>query len=258
MNDQISNPLKLFLLRCLPLLLLIAIWELSVRDNNKLAFFFGSPGKIAEYFFIKTADGSLFKDFSVTFVEVVGGFLIGNIVGTVLGLALWFSKTAFLVARPYIVALGSAPLVALAPLLIIWFGTGVLSKILIAAFSTVFVALFQAYSGASEVNPEYLRLMKTFRATKLQTFRKVVAPAAIIWVMAAFRMNIGFAILGAFIGEFISSSEGLGHLIVVASGLFDISLVLCAVLLLIAMALISNRLLNYIEHTLKHIIVKWL
>jgi len=103
-----------------------------------------------------------------------------------------------------------------------------------------------------------LRLMQTFRATKLQTFRKVVAPAAIIWVIAAFRMNVGFAILGAFIGEFISSSEGLGHLIVVASGLFDISLVLYAVLLLIGMALMANYLLSRIEAPLKHIIAKWL
>ncbi len=197
-------------------------------------------------------------DFTTTLGEVVAGFLIGNLVGTALGLALWFSRHVFLIARPYIVALGSAPLITLAPLLIIWFGTGFTAKVLIVAFSTVFVSLFQAYSGASEVDPEYLRLMQSFRATKLQTFRKVVAPAAIVWVMAAFRMNVGFAILGAFLGEFISSSQGLGHLIVVATGLFDISLVLCALFLLIAMALVLNYLVSHAEEPLKHLIVKYL
>jgi NitT/TauT family transport system permease protein len=121
----------------------------------------------------------------------------------------------------------------------------------------MFVALFQAYSGASEVDPQYLKLMQSFRATKMQTFRKVIAPAAIVWVMAAFRMNIGFAILGAFLGEFISSSQGLGHLIVVSSGLFDISLVLCAVFSLVGMALMLTYLLSHVEKPVKHLIVKY-
>src|SRR5258708_2763532 len=253
-----TNRLKLFLLRCVPALLLLAFWELAVHNNERLLFFFGSPSKIANYFVSRVADGSLVTDFTTTLGEVVAGFLIGNLVGTALGLALWFSRHVFLIARPYIVALGSAPLITLAPLLIIWFGTGFTAKVLIVAFSTVFVSLFQAYSGASEVDPEYLRLMQSFRATKLQTFRKVVAPAAIVWVMAAFRMNVGFAILGAFLGEFISSSQGLGHLIVVATGLFDISLVLCALFLLIAMALVLNYLVSHAEEPLKHLIVKYL
>lgn len=247
---------KLLLLRCAPAILLLVAWEFAARGNHRFTFFFGAPSKIIGYFISRLADGSLLVDFGTTLGEVIVGFLIGNVVGTAIGLALWFSRTAFLVSRPYIIALGSAPLVAMAPLLIIWFGTGFFAKALIAAFSTLFVALLQAYSGASEVNREYLRLMQSFRATKIQTFRKVVAPAAIVWVMAAFRLNIGFAILGAFIGEFISSNRGLGHLIVVASGLFDISLVFCSLFLLIGMALALTYLVSQIEQPLKHLIVK--
>jgi NitT/TauT family transport system permease protein len=129
---------------------------------------------------------------------------------------------------------------------------------MIATLSTVFIALLQAYTGASEVSPDYLRLMRTFGANKNQTFRKVIAPASIVWVMSAFRLNVGFAILGAFIGEFISSNRGLGHLILVASGLFDISLVLCGVLLLICTALILNFAISKIEAPLKHLVVRYL
>src|ERR1035441_10027693 len=98
------NRTKLFLLRCLPAIVLLALWELVVRDNTRLIFFFGSPGKIASYFVSRLADGSLATHFGTTFGEVVAGFVIGNIIGTAIGLALWFSRSAFLVARPYIIA----------------------------------------------------------------------------------------------------------------------------------------------------------
>lgn len=248
---------RLFLLRCAPVLFLVASWELAVHGNARLAFFFGSPTRIVNNFISGVASGSLVVDFAVTLAEVAVGFVVGNLVGTVIGLALWFSRSAFLVARPYILALGAAPIITLAPLFIIWFGTGFGAKVSIVACSTLFVALFQAYSGASDVDPLHLQLMRSFRATKYQTFRKVVAPSAIVWVVAAFRMNIGFAILGAFLGEFISASNGLGHLIVVASGLFDISMVLCAVLCLMMMALSLNYLLNQVEKPIKHLIAKW-
>lgn len=203
-------------------------------------------------------DGSLPIDLGATFLEASVGFILGNVVGTAVGLSLWYSKTAFQIARPYIITLGSAPIFALAPLLIIWFGTGMFSKIMIAALSTVFVALLQSYTGAAEVSNDYIRLMKTFGATKNQTFRKVIAPAAIVWVISAFKLNVGFAILGAFIGEFISSNMGLGHLILVASGLFDISLVLCGVFMLVCIALFLTWVVGKLEAPLKHLVAKHL
>jgi NitT/TauT family transport system permease protein len=125
-----------------------------------------------------------------------------------------------------------------------------------AGLSTVFVALLQAYTGTAEVSEDYLRLMRTFRATKTQTFRKVVAPAAIVWVIAAFRVNVVFTILVAFIGEFISSTHGLGQLLLVASGLFDIPLVLCGVLVLALIALVSTWSVEQLEPHLKRFVVR--
>ena len=239
----------------IPIIAFLLLWEIIVRQESQLIFFFGLPSKIISYLYSKTIDGSLLTDFSVTTIEAFAGFVLGNIIGTLIGLGLWYSKTAFAISKPYIIALGSAPIFALAPILIIWFGTGISSKIIIALLSTVFIALLQAYTGASEVNNDYLKLMKTFGATKTQTFRKIVAPSAVVWVISAFKINVGFALLGAFIGEFISSNQGLGHLILVASGLFDISLVLCGVLLLVVIALIFNFVITKIEIPLKRLIV---
>jgi NitT/TauT family transport system permease protein len=244
--------------RALPLLAFLLFWELATHGNPTRAFFFGSPEKIASYMVTKTLDGSLPRDFAVTFTEAALGFMFGNIIGTALGLGLWYSKLAFSIAKPYVLALGSAPVFALAPLLIVWFGTGMLSKVLIATLSTIFIALMQSYTGASEVSNDYLRLMKTFGATQGQTFRKVVAPSSIVWVISAFRLNVGFAILGAFIGEFISSSAGLGHLILVASGLFDISLMLCGVILLTVLAFVLYFLVGQLEPRLKKAVVSYL
>jgi NitT/TauT family transport system permease protein len=246
------------LYRALPLLAFLSFWELATHGNSTRTFFFGSPEKIGAFLIAKTLDGSLARDVGVTFIEAALGFLLGNVVGTALGLGLWYSKLAFSIAKPYVIALGSAPIFALAPLLIVWFGTGMFSKVLIATLSTVFVALMQSYTGASEVSNDYLRLMQTFGATQGQTFRKIVAPSSIVWVMSAFRLNVGFAILGAFIGEFISSSAGLGHLILVASGLFDISLMLCGVILLTGLAFVLYFFVGQLEPHLKKVVVSCL
>lgn len=252
------SKLRITLLRPLPLVVFLIVWQLSVQGNDRLIFFFGTPLKILENIWARTVDGSLPVDFFITFYEASCGFLLGNIVGVAIGLALWYSNMIFQISRPYIIALGSAPIFAFSPILIMWFGTGIFSKIMIAALSTVFIALLQAYTGAAEVNNDHIRLMKTFKATKSQIFCKVVAPSSIIWVMSAFKMNVGFAILGAFIGEFISSSRGLGHLILVASGLFDISLMLAGILMLIIIALILTWGVNRLEPALKKLIVTYL
>lgn len=251
-----SSKIMLFVLRIIPLAVFLLLWEFLVGGNAQRVFYFGLPSKIWYYIVTKIGDGTLVNDFLTTLSETLIGFLLGNCIGTVIGLSLWFSNRAFAISKPYIIALGSAPIFALAPLMIIWFGTGVFSKVMMAALSTVFIALFQAYSGAAEVDKNYFKLMKSMNASKMQLFKKVIAPSSIVWVAAAFKLNIGFALLGAFIGEYISSNAGLGHLILVASGLFDISLVLTGVLMLVIIALSLNYLVGKLEQPIKKAVVK--
>jgi NitT/TauT family transport system permease protein len=256
MSERKSNLIHLW--RALPVLALVSAWEFTARRVPGFTFFFGSPSRIGGYLVARALDGTLARDVLVTFAEAVAGFSLGSVAGTAIGLSLWYSKLAMAIARPYVIALGAAPIFAFAPLLVIWFGTGMFSKIMTATFSTVFVALMQSYTGASQVSGDFLRLMRTFGATTSQTFRKVVAPSSIVWVISGFRLNIGFAILGAFIGEFVSSTIGLGHLILVASGLFDISLVFCGVICLCALALFLNLLVGQLEPRLTRWIVRHL
>lgn len=251
------HKLKNISYKLLPGLIFILIWQFYIGHKG-LEFYYGLPSRIAAYLVKKTLDGSLLYDTFLTSIETIIGFIAGNIIGVAIGLSLWFSKTVFNISKPYIVALGSSPIFALAPLMIIWFGTGIFSKIMMATLSTLFIALFQAYSGASEVNPDYIKLLKVYKAPRMQIFRKIIVPSSVVWVISAFKINVGFALLGAFIGEYISSSAGLGHLILVASGLFDISLVLTGVFMMIAIAILLNYLVGKIEIPLKKAIVKFL
>ncbi len=239
-----------------PLPLLLLAWEWAVSGDPQKAFFFGAPSQIFSYLFSGIVDGSLLFDIYITTLETVLGFVIGNLIGISFGLGLWASKRVFEVVKPYIIALGSAPVFALAPVLIIWFGTGLASKVAIATISTVFVALLQAYRGAQQVDDRQIRLLQSFGATKSQIFKKIIVPSSMVWVISAFKLNIGFALLGAFIGEYISSERGLGHLILVAGGLYNVSLLFVGVFLLIMIALGLDALVGAIELPLRKWIVR--
>ncbi|HEV2992654.1 MAG TPA: ABC transporter permease subunit [Candidatus Angelobacter sp.] len=181
--------------------------------------------------------GEFYRDCLLTASEALIGFLMGTAIGTMLGLLLWYSQKISQMAQPYIVAAGSIPVFALGPMLVFWFGTGFASKVALAILATVVIALVQAHTGACQTDVNLIRLMRLFRARRSQVVMKVVGPSAIMWVLAGARINIGMALLGAFIGEFIGSSHGLGHSIIVAEGLFNVSQIWVGVLGIVLIAL---------------------
>jgi NitT/TauT family transport system permease protein len=244
------------LVRSLPLLVLLLAWEWATATNPRRAFFFGSPSGVLSELRRSFMEEDLIFDIATTGAEAISGFIIGNVVGATAGLALWHLPFLFRILRPYILALGSAPLFALAPIIIIWFGTGFFAKTVIASLSTVFVALMQAYKGAEQVDVRLIELVRSFGGDRLQVFRKVIVPASLAWVTAAFRLNIGLALLGAFLGEYISSERGLGHLILVAGGLYNIPLVLVGVLCIIGLGWVLSWAVNACEKPLQRTLVK--
>lgn len=240
--------------KLLPLIVLLCLWELMAHNNSEALFYYGSPIRIAQSFWAKTLDGTLWYDTLTTAFEAVSGFLIGNVLGVSMGLLLWFYRPIFDIAKPYIIVLGSAPIFALSPLLVIWFGIGIPAKIVISVLSTVFVALLQAYNGADNVDNDYMDYFKSFNTSKWTTFKKLVLPSSLTWVISAFKLNTGFALLGAFIGEYISSNAGLGHMIVINSGLFNIPNVLLGVLMMCLIALILNKVVDIMEPSMRRLI----
>jgi NitT/TauT family transport system permease protein len=244
--------------QALPLVAFLLLWQGAVTFVPRWKFFFGSPLEILHHLVSRSLDGSLLTDTGITAAEAALGFITGTVLGTSIGIGLWMSRIAFVISRPYVIALGSAPVFALAPVIIVWVGTGFFSKVVIAGLSTVFVAQAQAYNGALEADEQHSMLFKSLGASKLQILRKAIAPGAMVWVISGLRLNVGFALLGAFIGEFISSSDGLGHMILVASGLFKMSLVLAGVITFVLVALAMNLLISATEPLLRAWVARYL
>jgi NitT/TauT family transport system permease protein len=232
------------------LVVLLGFWDHMTANNRQAAFMFGSPSAIAKFLGQMASDGSLWRDSYVTGLETLLGFLVGNFVGTVIGLSLWYSRFVSRVVEPFVIALGSIPIIALAPIIIIWFGTGLISKVAMSTLSVVIVALVTSYKGAVGVDTDQINLMRTLGASKFQIFRKLVVPASLTDIFAGLKLTVGFALIGAIVGEFMSSSEGLGHAIFKAGSLYVIPKVFAALIATIALALLLTFAVGRIERLL--------
>ncbi len=228
----------------------LGFWEWIAAQDRQTAFLFGSPSAIAGFLVVMWQDGSLVRDSWVTGLETILGFVMGNVLGTALGLSLWYSRFVSRVVQPFIIALGSIPIIALAPIVIIWFGTGLASKVAMSTLSVVVVALVTSYKGAMSVDPDQVNLMRTLGARKSQIFRKLVVPASLTDIFVGMKLTVGFALIGAIIGEFMSSSEGLGHAIFKAGSLYIIPKVFAALVATIALALLLTWLVGKLERLL--------
>jgi NitT/TauT family transport system permease protein len=202
-----------------------AAWEVAVRTGFANAFLVGQPSGIARVLAISIADGSLLKDTAYTGFEAILGFAFGTVIGSLIGLSLWYSQFVARLVEPFIAAINSVPKIALAPIIILWFGTGLVSKVALAISLTSIVALITAYQAAKDADKDLQALLFSMGATKHQIFKRVIVPASLPAVIATFRINIGFALVGAVVGEFISSQHGLGHVIFVASSLYELNTV---------------------------------
>jgi len=229
---------------------LLGFWEHMTANNKQAAFMFGSPSAMAGFLAQMVSDGSLWRDIYVTGLETLLGFLVGNFVGTVTGLSLWYSRFVSRVLEPFVIALGSIPIIALAPIIIIWFGTGLISKVAMSTLSVVIVALVTSYKGAVGVDPDQFNLMLTLGASKFQIFRKLVVPSSLTDIFAGLKLTVGFALIGAIVGEFMSSSEGLGHAIFKAGSLYIIPKVFAALVATIALALLLTFVVGRTERRL--------
>lgn len=238
------------ILGCIPLVAFLLLWEFVISSTQRNIFLFSSPSHVFNSLLENIGNGILLKDILVTGQEALYGFLLGNIVGGLIGLSLWYSRRIAELTRPYIIALGSIPIFSIAPMMIMWFGTGLYAKVMMAALSTVIIAITQSYEGAKQVDEQQIRLFHSFGATRTQIFLKLIVPSSLVWLFNSLKLNIGFALLGAFIAEFISSGEGLGHRILKAGGTYDVALVLASVMCIVLLALFFSATIYLFEKTL--------
>jgi NitT/TauT family transport system permease protein len=233
--------------------LALILWEGLVHLENLPAFILPAPELVAVRFWQALMDGSLLRQSGYTLLEVLLGLLAGSSLATTLGYLLAKSPTLERLLAPYLVASQAIPIVAIAPLLVIWFGPGMFSKILISALIVFFPVLVNTVVGLRAV-PENLRdLMHSLKASRSQILRYLEIPSALPVLLGGLRIGATLSVIGAVVGEFVGSDRGLGFLISVGRGQYDTALVFAAIFTLIAMALglygavvlVENRLLAW-------------
>jgi NitT/TauT family transport system permease protein len=236
-----------YLLRPLALMLFLALWELIVRLGGYPSFILPSPGRVYAKLIGVLADGQLWWHTRITLAEILGGLALGLTTATVLGYVLAKSRSLERIISPYIVASQSVPIVALAPLLVIWFGTGQLSKVLVCALTIFFPMLINTMVGIRSVEPDLVDLMRSLRATRWQMFILLEAPSALPMLLGGLKVGVTLSVIGAVVGEFVAADRGLGYLINVARGNFDTPLMFVALFTLVNIALILYLLAVFTE-----------
>jgi NitT/TauT family transport system permease protein len=235
------HKLKHTFLVLLPGILFLTFWQIMTQDNDQRLFFFSAPSLIATTFVSEIQTLSLWRDIFYTGFAAFCGLVLGTVFGSALGIGLWVSPRFSSVTKPYMTLLGAIPVFALAPMMILWFGIGLWSKIMMATFAVFLVAAAQAYDGAQIVASQHLLFARSLGAKSLAIIRHIILPGSMSWVMAGIRMNIGFALIGTFIAEFISSEFGLGHYILKAGGLYDMPRVFVGIILIALLSIAATQ-----------------
>ncbi len=224
-------------------------------DNDRqAAFFFGEPqvvaGRIWSWF---VTQRDIYVHLWVTLVETLLAFGIGSVLGLAAGLWLALQPMASALLEPYIKALNSMPRIILAPIFAVWFGLGIGSKVALGVTLVFFIVFFNVYQGVKEVSPVVLANARMLGASPRQLLRHVYLPSAMAWVFSSLHNSVGLAFVGAVVGEYLGSSQGVGYLILQAEGSFDINTVMAGILVLTAFALALDAVVTRIEKRL----MKW-
>jgi NitT/TauT family transport system permease protein len=229
----------------------LSLWEIGARTGWIDAFFWSQPSAIAHTMTIFFTTGDAWTDISFTFRSTIFGFIIGTTAGSLLGLSFWWSRNYAAIVQPYVICLESIPKLALAPLIILVFGIGLVSKVAVATALTLVVSTLTAYAGVKALDPDGEKLFYSLGASRLQVFRKLVVPFCLPWIISVLRVNIGLALTGAIVGEFIASQHGLGRAILYAGQTYDIALVWVAVLVLSTLAMVMYAAVSWLESVLR-------
>ena len=226
------DKIKVILSQILLLALLLGLWELAATLGWINPFITSQPSGVARTIVNLYRSGDLFRHVGITVLETVIGFVLGTILGTLAAIILWWSEALARVLDPYLVVLNSLPKVALGPIIIVWIGSGPSAIVFMALLVSVVVTIIGVHAGFTQVDPERIKLLTTFGATKHQILQKAVLPGSIPTIISALKINVGLSWVGVIVGEFLVSKAGLGYLAVYGGQVFRLNLVMTSVIIL--------------------------
>ncbi|WP_395014374.1 ABC transporter permease [Robinsoniella peoriensis] len=217
LKQRLHHKRMVTIMRILILVLFIALWEITARLGIIDSFIFSSPSRVLNTFISMVQDKSIFLHVGVTLAETLISFALVVLLGIATAVLLWLSKKLSEILEPYLVVLNSLPKSALAPLLIVWLGANMKTIIVAGISVAIFGTILNLYTGFKEVSPDKIKLIYTLQGTKKDVLLRVVLPSTIPTIISVMKVNIGLALVGVVIGEFIGSKQGLGYLIIYGS-----------------------------------------
>ncbi|WP_031407560.1 ABC transporter permease [Geobacillus vulcani] len=224
-----------------------AVWEAASHFQWVDPLLFSSPSAIVKLFAEKMSDHSLFVHTWATLLETLLGFFIGTAGGALIGALLWWFPRLAKTLDPYLVVFNAMPKVALGPIFIVALGPGLTSIIAMGVVISIIITTIVVYSAFQEVDPNYLKVLQTFGATRYQCFKEAVLPASFPAIISTLKVNVGLAWVGVITGEFLVSKQGLGYLIIYGFQVFNFTLVLMSLLIVALLSTVMYQLVALIE-----------
>jgi NitT/TauT family transport system permease protein len=236
-----------WLFSLLLLLAMLAAWELLIRLRGLPPLVLPGPAVVWREVVEQVASGALWPHLWVTLAEVLLGFALGSVVGIALGAVVAFSDRTGRVIRPYIVASQAMPKLALAPIMVVWFGFDLTPKVVIAALISFFPLFENMVAGLQAVDPDQVELFRSLRGGRWQTFLKLRLPWAVPFIMAGLRVALILSLVGAVVGEFVGANKGLGALIVAAQGTMNTPLMFAVFVVLTVLGIALSLVADFAE-----------
>ncbi len=250
-----NGRIKLLLLQCLVAVCVIGFWyvgsKVPIWGVYLLPeFFFSTPVDVLQRVVKLFVNGTIWKHLWITLAETVLAFIIGAAGGILVGF--WFARKPLVAAvfDPYVKMVNALPRVVLAPIFMLWLGLGIWSKVALGVTLVFFVVFFNVYQGVKEVSPAILANARLIGMNERQLFRHVYWPSALSWMFSSLHTSVGFALVGAVVGEYLGSSAGLGYLIHQAEGVFDVTGVFAGMFILAVFVLVIDWFVTHIENRL--------
>ena len=213
---------------------------------------FSSPLEIARTAVIKWQGGTLWRDIAYTGASTLLGFVLGTVIGSIVGLLFWFSRPVAQVAEPWLIVLNALPKLALAPVLVIWFGIGFQSKAFLVFLFSVFTILYNTVTGAKECKKEYLKVAKVFKANRFQTVFLVIIPAALPSIFNGLKLAAATALTGVLFSEMQSARAGLGYLLTESQNLLNTPRMFFLIILITLLSVGAVKLIDAIEYAISY------
>ncbi|MBA2873894.1 ABC transporter permease [Thermaerobacillus caldiproteolyticus] len=227
-----------------------SLWEIASRNHWIDPLLFSSPSTIWKLFVQKIADGSLVSHTGITLGETIIGFMLATFAGTFFAALLWWFPRLSKIVDPYLVILNAMPKVALGPIFIVALGPGFTSIIAMGTIISLIITTIVVYTSFKEVDPNYIKVLKTFGASRFQCFKEAVLPSSFPTIISTLKVNVGLSWVGVVVGEFLVSKQGLGYMIIYGFQVFNFTLVLLSLLVIAFLATIMYQIVGWIERKL--------